>query len=274
MLKPGGILTAQMGLHARGGCLDIDYYANDIPAWVTADQLRVVDTAVSDPAQIGLSLAVQGSRTVVPIPVASTGAGMRAHAVGVLSGQDTMKVLNPSLSIIIASHMKPRWLPSSLDSIIRQTRNDIQIIVADSGAWIGARGKPAMQSVYERYSSHPLIDWITLNQQWPTPLAGRMCAYTWVWNRILESGLVNGEYVAFFTDDDLYTPFFVEKMIGSFDSHPEQLATYCGQDRIRVATDGTVTLAEPTLLAEEPITGPEFLYRVDMIQMVMRRHVF
>jgi glycosyltransferase involved in cell wall biosynthesis len=197
-----------------------------------------------------------------------------------------MKVLNPTVTIMLASHMKPDWLPSALESILSQTRRDIQVVVADSGAWIGretdydAPDHPAaMEQIYHRYEGHPLIEWVTVDQAWPTPLPERACPYTYVWNRIIEANLVRGKYVAVFTDDDLYAPTFVERMAGYLDEHPDVWAVYCGQERSRWEPRGEdnqyhgwmPAAPHPAAIADRPRGPGEFHWQVDMTQVMFRR---
>lgn len=207
-----------------------------------------------------------------------------------------MKVLNPTVTIMLASHMKPRFLPSALDSCLIQTRLDIEVVVADSGAWldgiemstVGARAWEAsstMWDVYKRYADHPLVNWVTLNQRWPSPLIDRACPYTYVWNRIIAAGLVKGDYVAVFTDDDLYSPVFIERMVDELESHEDRpWAVYCGQPRQRWEVDPDPDSGNPPRwvpadrapggVADRPRGPGEFQDQVDMTQVMFRRGVF
>jgi hypothetical protein len=187
-----------------------------------------------------------------------------------------MKVLNPTVTVMLASHMKPRWLPEALDSILMQTRRDIEIVVADSAEWLGANpgtaptSRQAMRDTYEQYSRHPLITWVTLNQRWPTPLPERACPYTYVWNRIIEAGLVRGKYVAVFTDDDVYAPTFIERMAGYLDEHGVG-AVYCSEEQVRWAGEHEPWAPVRTLAADSYRIAGQFLDQVDMCQVMFRR---
>lgn len=181
-----------------------------------------------------------------------------------------VKSLSPGVSIIIASHMKPEYLPSSLDSILAQTRLDIQIVLVDSGEWIGRDDmrSVAMADIYHRYHRHPLIEW--LNDAQLPGLAQRKCPYTYVVNTVLREGITRGRYVCLFTDDDLYKPEYIEKMAGYLDEHPEAGAVWCSQDRISVQPDGSVAPSGPTILALGPRAG-DFDNNVDFLQLMWRR---
>lgn len=186
-----------------------------------------------------------------------------------------MKVLNPTVTVMLASHNKPRWLPAAIDSILAQTRLDIQVVVADSGAWIGRGDDDAvrMAEIHIACSGHPLIEWVTLDQRWPTPLPERACPYTWVWNRVIEAGLVRGKYLAVFTDDDVYAPTFVERMAGFLDSYFDG-AVYCAQDRQVYDEPSGLWVPSPLVLGADHPRGPgEFLDQVDMTQVMFRTEV-
>ena len=189
-----------------------------------------------------------------------------------------MKVLNPTVTVMLASHMKPAWLPSTLDSVLHQTRRDIEVIVADSAEWCGPNPNTApltrqeMWDTSGQYSRHPLVTWVTLDQRWPTPLIDRACPYAYVWNRVIEAGLVRGKYVAVFTDDDLYQPTFIEKMAGYLDAHGVG-AVYCAQDQIRYVNEHEPWAPVRTLDADKPRIAGQFDGQVDMTQVMFRRSV-
>lgn len=196
-----------------------------------------------------------------------------------------MKVIDPRVTIMLASHMKPNWLPSSLESILAQTRRDIQIIVCDSGEWIGretdydAPDQPAaMHQLYQRYSVHPLIEWVTLGQQ--PRLIERACPYTYAWNRIIESGLIRGRYIAVFTDDDLYRPQFVERMAGYLDNAAASesarvapmlipAAVWCSQDRVH--EDPLGQRPDPMVIHADHVKTAGWLDHVDITQVMFYR---
>ncbi len=187
------------------------------------------------------------------------------------SAATAVKSLSPTVSIIMPSHMKPEYLPSSLDSVLAQTRLDFQLIVVDSGEWIEQPNAvaQAMAKIYARYSVHPLIEWVN-DAQLPG-LIHRVCPISQVVNRALSSGLARGKYVCVFVDDDLYHPQFIEKMAGFLDEHPEHRAVYCSQDRIEIRMDGSTIPSGPTIMALGPRTA--FDNNVDFLQFMWHRSV-
>jgi GT2 family glycosyltransferase len=176
-----------------------------------------------------------------------------------------VKVLSPAVTILLTSHLKP-CLGDALDSVVAQTRRDFECVVLDSGLWIG-QDAPQMAAIYERYSRHPLIEWVTTGER--EGLASRVCPVAWVTNQAIRAGLARGEYMCTFYDDDRYYPLFMEKMAGYLDEHPEAGAVWCSQNRVNLGWDGTVTPAG-YIPADGPKSGAVFDCAVDGAQVMWR----
>lgn len=182
-----------------------------------------------------------------------------------------MKVLSPAVTILLASHMKP-YLRDALDSVLGQTRTDMQVLVVDSGQWIRQSDdrSQAMSAIYRDYHHHPLVDWVTTGEG--PDLRRQKCPIGWSTNEAIRAGLIRGRYVSTFYDDDQYHPTFVETMAGHLDEHPEDLAVWCSQDRIRLDADGTETLVGR--IEATGRRGPgQFDCQVDGAQIMFRREV-
>lgn len=139
-----------------------------------------------------------------------------------------MKVLRPAVTCVLTSHMKPAYLGDALQSLVDQTRRDFEVIVADSGQWIGVddAGSQAMLGHYEKWSRLPLVTWVTTGE--PPDLRFKRCPVAWVTNEVIRAGLVRGRYMCTFYDDDRYLPRFMEVMAGYLDTHPAG-AVMCSQ---------------------------------------------
>lgn len=181
-----------------------------------------------------------------------------------------MKVLNPAISVIMPSHMKPEYLPDALDSLLEQTRLDLHVIVVDSGEWINKQDERslAMQATYLTYSAQPLVEWHTLGEL--PGLIARKCPYAYIINEVLGHGLARGRYISFATDDDIFKPTYMEQMAGFLDNNPDAPAVYCAQDRITLHEDGTQS-ERGGLPADEPRT--KFDQYVDLLQVMVRASV-
>lgn len=182
-----------------------------------------------------------------------------------------MKVLAPAVTCIVASHMKPT-LSAALESVIWQTRRDIQIIVADSGQWIGRAGMlpQLMHQMYERYANEPRIEWVTTGE--PDNLRELACPISWTTNQVIRAGLVRGRYVCTFYDDDRYELTFMERMAGALDANPTWNAVWCSQHRCKLEVNGTETPAGE-IRASGPKPGGHFDQLVDGTQVMFRREL-
>ena len=182
-----------------------------------------------------------------------------------------MKVLSPAVTCLLTSHMKPT-LAAAIDSVLAQTRLDFELVVADSGQWIG-RGDDislALAACHDIYAGHPLIKWVTTGER--PGLSERKCPVAWVTNEAIRAGLIRGRYMCTFYDDDLYHPGFMEQMAGYLDGHLEARAVWCSQDRVSMAPDGTHVLGG-RIAADRPRSGAEFDCLVDGAQVMWRTEV-
>lgn len=179
-----------------------------------------------------------------------------------------MKVLVPALSVMMTSHCKPRWLEEAIGSVLGQTRRDLELVVADSGQWIGRDDDASteMRRVHAEYAGHPLVVWVTTGER--PGLGGRACPAAWTQNQVIRAGLLRGRYFTLFYDDDLYLPEFAEQMAGFLDEHPEANAVWCSQEQQRQEGDGFVT--ETFRVANCVKVAGQFDCQVDGGQVMMR----
>lgn len=165
--------------------------------------------------------------------------------------------------------MKPEYLPDALDGLLAQTRTDFELVVVDSGEWIGKQDirSKAMEAIHDTYAGHPLLTWFSLGE--PPNLIERKCPISYIVNEVIRKGLVRGKYVCIATDDDVHKPTYVEAMVGTLDA-TEWRAVYCAQERVRLHADGSEVL-EGVIAADVPRHGPSFLDHIDMLQMMFER---
>jgi len=181
-----------------------------------------------------------------------------------------VKILCPAVTCVLVSHMKPQYLDVALRSAAdEQTRRDIEIVVADSGQWIGVQSQEAadMAAQYARWSRHPLVTWVTTGER--PGLRHRACPVAWSANQVIRAGLVRGRYMCTFYDDDRYLPRFFEGMAGYLDDHPEANAVMCSQAWYAIRRDGSVQEAGG-IQAVGPRGPGEFDCQVDGGQVMWR----
>lgn len=177
-----------------------------------------------------------------------------------------MKVLAPRVTCIVASHMKP-YLRDSLESVLAQTRLDIQVIVVDSGQWHRLDSDVAVQmgEIYREYHTHPLIEWYSTGEN--GDLKQHRCPIGWATNEVIRAGVVRGRYVCTFYDDDVYHPQYMEKMAGYLDEHQDVRAVWCSQERVRLRDGVTIGAIHAT----EVKHGAQFDGVVDGTQVMFHR---
>lgn len=175
----------------------------------------------------------------------------------------------PAMTILLCSHMKGAYLPEAIDSVLAQTRQDLQLLVVDSGRWQGSHDPAAalMAQVHREYHQHPLVEW-TFTGEGPN-LRATKCPVGWATNQAIRRGLVRGRYMATFYDDDRYLPRFVEQMAGYLDRFPQVGAVWCSQLVATLDADGTETVVAARPATEEKF-GASFDCRVDGAQVAWR----
>jgi glycosyltransferase involved in cell wall biosynthesis len=148
-----------------------------------------------------------------------------------------MKVLFPAITCLLTSNLKPT-LGDAISSVLAQTRKDFQLLVVDSGQWIDRTGdvEDAIKAAYDEYSGHPLVEWITTGEG--PDLVYEACPVAYVTNQVIRAGLIRGEFMNTFYDDDLLKPDFFEKMAGFLDENPEADVVFCSEERVKLTPDG------------------------------------
>jgi hypothetical protein len=187
-----------------------------------------------------------------------------------------MKLLFPAISCLMTSHLKPT-LGDAIASVLAQTRKDFQLLVVDSGQWIGRAGEAedAIKAAYDEYSGHPLVEWITTGEG--PDLVYEACPVAYVTNQVIRSGLIRGEYLCCFYDDDLYKAQFFEKMAGFLDDNPEADVVFCSEERVRLTPDGDhwpeipnhiMALNSKTSCFDCAVDGAQVMWRTSVLDKI------
>ncbi len=114
----------------------------------------------------------------------------------------------PSASIVIPTFNSATYLPDAIDSVLGQSYGKCEVIVVDDGS--------------------------TDETAEVAALFGDAIRYVYQENRGLSAArnhgliLATGEYIALLDADDLLEPDYLERMLGSFETHPDAGAIYCG----------------------------------------------
>lgn len=167
--------------------------------------------------------------------------------------------------------MKP-YLREALESVASQTQTDAQVLLVDSGQWIGKSDELSkmMEKIYQDYVNHPMIEWMFTGED--ENMHKNVCMVGYITNKVIEAGLIRGKYFCTFYDDDLYYPQFFEKMAGYLDSHPQSMAVMCIEKRTEITENGAIIDAG-VIDPKEPLSGKNFDFVIDGMQVMLRTKI-
>lgn len=112
----------------------------------------------------------------------------------------------PTVSIVLPTYNRAEYLPRSIDSVLRQTFDDFELIVVDDASTDGTR------SVVEGYDDDR-VTYVSHDEN-RGPSAAR--------NTGLE--IVRGEFVTFIDSDDEFVPTFLETSLRALRDEPDDCA--------------------------------------------------
>lgn len=139
-------------------------------------------------------------------------------------------VLIPTVTILMTSTGRMPYMKQALDSVRKQTRQDFELLVINKGEF------PLDLTIYP--SNFTFIQTGESDN-----IKKEVCILGYIFNQAYKQGLIRGEYLCTFYDDDLYNPHFIEKMAGYLDSHPECNIVRCTQNRYEFINDKVVNSA-------------------------------
>jgi sugar O-acyltransferase (sialic acid O-acetyltransferase NeuD family) len=123
-------------------------------------------------------------------------AGVPAHTL-----KPTMK--SPAVTVLITSYNHEKYVADSLQSVLDQTYQDIEVVIVDDGSTDGT--VTAIKKITD-----PRVKQVFLNQN-----MGIIVAKT------KGLSLASGRYIAILNSDDMFLSDKLEKQVAFLDSHPE-----------------------------------------------------
>jgi glycosyltransferase involved in cell wall biosynthesis len=120
----------------------------------------------------------------------------------------------PTVSIILPTFNRPRFLPAAVESVLAQTFSDWELIVADDGSDGEARR-------YIQSLTQPRVKVISLSH------SGNPA-------RVRNAGIekATGDYLAFIDSDDIWMPRKLEKQVAALRTRPDHTWCYTHSDYI------------------------------------------
>jgi glycosyltransferase involved in cell wall biosynthesis len=114
----------------------------------------------------------------------------------------------PTISVIVPTHNRPKFLDEALQSIFAQTTGNWEVIVVDDASDPPAK-LPALEGQSTRIVRHSASH------------GGAAAKNT-------GAGESRGEILAFLDDDDLYATTYISRALGVLDRHPEVQVVFMG----------------------------------------------
>ena len=149
----------------------------------------------------------------------------------------------PFFSCILLSHDKPDHVVEAIESLLAQTYRDWEAVVMDSGV-LCDRGF---------FSNLPAMtdSRIRLVRSWETEeIRQTKTIASWCFNECFRKKLLNGQYITYLCDDDLFYPNAFQAFHDFARTQPDAKAMYASVDMTGITAEGE-KLVFRELLAEE-----------------------
>lgn len=149
----------------------------------------------------------------------------------------------PLVSVIIPTYKRSNMLPRAIDSVLKQTYQNIQIIVIDDND-PNTDWRTETEKKMQLYKDNHKIKYIRHPQNRNGSVAR---------NTGIEQS--DGEIICFLDDDDIYYPEKTQEQVTFLLTHPEFHAVYCGWDR-----EGITIPSKKGNLSFELLSGTNLIY--------------
>ena len=144
-----------------------------------------------------------------------------------------MNMITPMVSVVMPSMNQVAFIVASVDSVLSQNYDHLELIVADGGSTDGTQAW-----LTQRQAQDTRLRWVS------EPDGGPADAL----NKVLR--LARGTIIGWLNSDDLYTPGAVQRAVQALMDHPEWLMVYWHGEH--VDADGQVSGRYPTLPPSTP----------------------
>jgi glycosyltransferase involved in cell wall biosynthesis len=160
----------------------------------------------------------------------------------------------PLVSIVLPTHNGSRYLAESIESVLRQTHTNLELIIVDDAS---TDRTPELIAGYVRQD--PRIRTVQHQENAKLPAA-------------LNSGfrIARGEYLTWTSDDNLYRPDALAVMVGALQQHPDVGLVYADYSEIdeHGRTIRGIHVHPPEKLAHLNSVSACFLYRREIYETI------
>lgn len=175
---------------------------------------------------------------------------------------------NPKVSVIVPNYNHEKYLRERIDSILKQTYQNFELIILDDCS------KDDSRKIIETYRSNPHVSHIVLNEQ-NTGSPFRQ------WDKGIE--LSSGELIWIAESDDYAHREFLSTLVTQMDNHPEAVIAFShsilvdsnGNDlgrNMHSCNDDTVFVHHSQSFTHGPMLTRNDIYNASMV--VFRREAF
>ena len=123
----------------------------------------------------------------------------------------------PKVSIIVPNYNYARYLDGRIQSILKQTYQDFEIIILDD------RSTDNSREIIEKYRNHPKVTNVDINSD-------NSGSPFMQWKKGIE--MARGEYIWIAEADDMALPVFLEKTVAALDASPNAVLAFSGSEII------------------------------------------
>jgi spore maturation protein CgeD len=148
----------------------------------------------------------------------------------------------PAVTVIIVSHNKPDFVREAVQSVLDQTLTDWQGFLVDSGVLFH-------QGFFDDLNDPRL----KVMPSGETPeMARSVNMASWCFNKVLNSGEVQGELIVYLCDDDIFYPRAFEALWNYYVDHNRHPQAMYGSEYAGVVLDSGETLITSHRTADYP----------------------
>jgi len=148
----------------------------------------------------------------------------------------------PLVSIIIPNYNHAAFLTKRIDSVLKQTFQDIEVIILDDCS------KDNSRDIIQSYRHHPKVSHIIFNEQ----NSGTTFKQ---WKKGIE--LAKGEWIWIAESDDWCEPTLLEELIKPAIQNPELVIAFC--QSLLFSPEGKIFYNTNAAYLTEIVDGPEFV---------------
>lgn len=176
----------------------------------------------------------------------------------------------PKFSTLLTSYNRPEMLKNAVNSVLKNTYQDWQLLIGDSSSDPEAR--EAIRLYGEQLANEDKRIIFKQFRVWSEKELGEKCSYAWKVNKLFK--LSTGEYITYLTDDDLYAKNYYQSFVDVFDNYPDAKVAYTGQRAYNVRDDMEYTEKDISYIIPAEDIKRNMFFNVDHICVAHERSVF